>query len=83
MNFHTHWLLFIVASTADNTEQCRRKVDDMVDCYDRAKILLLYTAQYSNEIASALETHTVRSNKIGAGSSATGIVSGVAGVVGW
>ena len=54
----------------------------MVDCYDRAKILLLYTAQYSNEIASALETHTVRSNKIGAGSSATGIVSGVAGVVG-
>ena len=59
----------VIASTASNTAQCREKVDDMVTLYDRAKLLLEYTAQYADEIATALETHTVRSNKIGAGSS--------------
>ena len=54
----------------------------MVDCYDRAKLLLLFTSQYTDQIAEALEHSTVRSNKIGVGSSATGMVSGMAGVVG-
>jgi len=80
--FELDFLVDVITSTAANTEECRQKVNDMVDCYDRAKLLLVYTAQYADEIASALETHTVRSNKVGAGSSVTGIVSGVAGVVG-
>ncbi|KAL7524901.1 hypothetical protein ACHAXR_000764, partial [Thalassiosira sp. AJA248-18] len=80
--FELDFLVDVIASTASNTKECEQKVNDMVDCYDRAKLLLNYTAQYADEIASALETHTVRSNKIGAGSSATGIVSGITGVVG-
>jgi len=77
------------ASAVDDNQQtlaiqttCRQKVNDMIDCYDRAKLLLAYTAQYTDQIAQSLETRTARSNKIGAGSSATGLVSGITGVVG-
>jgi len=80
--FELDFLVDVITNTASNTEECKRKVDDMVDCYDRAKILLEYTSQYADDIAAALETNTARSNKIGAGSSATGVISGVAGVVG-
>jgi len=80
--FELDFLVDVITNTASNTEECKRKVDDMVDCYDRAKILLEYTSQYADDISSALETKTARSNKINAGSSATGVISGVAGVVG-
>eukprot|EP00585_Thalassiosira_rotula_P006131 CAMPEP_0196140634 /NCGR_PEP_ID=MMETSP0910-20130528/7470_1 /TAXON_ID=49265 /ORGANISM="Thalassiosira rotula, Strain GSO102" /LENGTH=741 /DNA_ID=CAMNT_0041401527 /DNA_START=57 /DNA_END=2282 /DNA_ORIENTATION=+ len=80
--FELDFLVDVITSTASDPKECRKKVDDLVDCYDRAKLLLVFTAKYADEIASALETRTERSNKIGAGSSATGIVSGVAGVVG-
>jgi len=80
--FELDFLVDVITNTASNTEECKRKVDDMVDCYDRAKILLEYTSQYADDIAATLESKTARSNKIGAGSSATGVISGVAGVVG-
>ena len=89
--FELDFLVDVIATAAsltttngdDDDYRClRRKVDDMIDCYDRAKLLLSYTAQYTDSIASALESRTARSNKIGVGSSATGIVSGIAGVVG-
>ena len=80
--FELDFLIDVITNTASNTEQCRQKVDEMVDCYDRAKLLLVYTTQYADEIATALEGQTSRSNKVGAGSSATGIVSGLTGVVG-
>lgn len=72
----------MITTTASNNAECRKKVNEMVDCYDRAKLLLLFTSQYTDQIAEALEHSTVRSNKIGVGSSATGVVSGMAGVVG-
>ena len=86
--FELDFLVDVITTTAANSsnnntdECCRQKVNDMIDCYDRAKLLLIYTSQYTDEIAQSLETRTARSNKIGAGSSATGIVSGLAGVVG-
>eukprot|EP00581_Thalassiosira_minuscula_P009859 CAMPEP_0183706500 /NCGR_PEP_ID=MMETSP0737-20130205/3299_1 /TAXON_ID=385413 /ORGANISM="Thalassiosira miniscula, Strain CCMP1093" /LENGTH=834 /DNA_ID=CAMNT_0025933913 /DNA_START=64 /DNA_END=2568 /DNA_ORIENTATION=- len=80
--FELDFLVDIITSTSSDTAQCKRKVDNLVDCYDRAKLLLVFTSNYADDIAAALETTTTRSNKIGAGSSATGIVSGVAGVVG-
>ena len=80
--FELDFLVDVIASTASTPKECQQKVNEMVDCYDRAKLLLVYTAQYADEIADALETSTTRSNKIGAGSSATGIVSGLTGVVG-
>lgn len=71
----------IIASVAD-AKACQRKVDNLIDCYDRTRLLLLYAAQYSERVASSLEAQTARSNKVGVGASATGVVSGVAGVVG-
>ena len=67
--FELDFLVDVITNTASNTEECKRKVDDMVDCYDRAKILLEYTSQYADDIAVALESKTALSNKIGAGSS--------------
>lgn len=80
--FELDFLVDVIASTASDPQRCQEKVDFMVDCYDRARLLLAYTAQYADDIASALETRTVRSNRIGAGSSAIGVVLGVVGVVG-
>lgn len=70
------------ASNNGNMEECRHKVNDMIDCYDRAKLILTFTSQYTDDIAKALQSRKVTSNKIGASSSATGIVSGITGVVG-
>ena len=80
--FELDFLVDVITTTASNTAECRKQVNQMVDCYDRAKLLLLFTSQYTDQIAAALEQSTARSNKIGVGSSATGIVSGMAGVVG-
>eukprot|EP00984_Skeletonema_dohrnii_P006294 scaffold2252_cov129-Skeletonema_dohrnii-CCMP3373.AAC.1 len=80
--FELDFLVDVITTTASNTAECRKKVNQMVDCYDRAKLLLFFTSQYTDQIAEALEHSTIRSNKIGVGSSATGMVSGMAGVVG-
>ena len=80
--FELDFLVDVITTTASNATECRQKVNEMVDCYDRAKILLLFTAQYTDEIATALEHSEERSNKVGLGSSATSMASGVAGVVG-
>ncbi|KAL7455941.1 hypothetical protein ACHAWC_009743, partial [Mediolabrus comicus] len=80
--FELDFLVDVITTTASNASECRQKVNEMVDCYDRAKILLLFTAQYTDEIATALEHSEERSNKVGLGSSATSMASGVAGVVG-
>ncbi len=80
--FELDFLVDVITTTASNTAECRTKVNQMVDCYDRAKLLLLFTSQYTDQVAEALEHSTIRSNKIGVGSSATGMVSGMAGVVG-
>lgn len=80
--FELDFLVDMITQTRSYTEQCRKKVNELIDCYDRARLLLDFTAQFSDEIASSLESKTVRSNKIGVGSGATNIASGVAGVVG-
>lgn len=80
--FDLDFLVDVITQTANNTEQCQAKVDGLVDCYDRAKLSLEFLAQFSDEVANSLESKATRANKIGVGSSATGIASGVAGVVG-
>lgn len=54
----------------------------MVDIYDRAVLLLTFSSQFIDGIADALDHNTKRNDKVGLGSSATGFMSGVAGVVG-
>ena len=80
--FDLNFLVDVITQTASNPEQCQAKVDGLVDCYDRAKLSLEFIAQFADEVANSLESKATRANKIGVGSSATGIASGVAGVVG-
>ncbi|KAL3817609.1 hypothetical protein ACHAXA_006498 [Cyclostephanos tholiformis] len=82
--FELDFIVDIIASAASSSDfvECRRRVDEMVDCYDRAKLLLSYMAVYAEDVASALESQAARSNKVKAGSGATSIVSSIAGIVG-
>ncbi|KAL7540355.1 hypothetical protein ACHAWF_013117 [Thalassiosira exigua] len=80
--FELDFLVDVVSTAASDLATCRRRVDDLVVCYDRARLLLLYASLHADDVAAALERGTYRSNRIGAGSSGAGVVSGVAGVAG-
>lgn len=56
------------------------KTNYLLEVYDRTLLILKYSLQYIDEISQALESNTRRNNKIGLGSSAAGLVSGVIGV---
>lgn len=58
----------------------REMYNSMLDVYDRALLVLQYSAQYIDDITTALEYNNKRNDRIGFGSSATGFVSGIAGV---
>jgi hypothetical protein len=49
--------------------------------YDRALLILSYSIQFLDDVAVALKDNTSRHNKVGLGSSATGVMSGGLGVV--
>ncbi|KAL3794500.1 hypothetical protein HJC23_013501 [Cyclotella cryptica] len=66
----------------NNMQQCQERVNEIIDCYDRAKLLLIYTSQYADDISTGLQSRTEKSNKIGVGANASGIVSGITGIVG-
>ena len=72
---------FIVecVSTADATERAK-KIDHMVDCYDRCLLLLKYATQYADSIAQNLQEQKHQQNKIGLGSSGVGAISGMLGL---
>jgi hypothetical protein len=56
-------------------------LDFIVDMYDRVLLVLKFSAQYTNDIADALEHQVKRNNGIGVGSNVTGLVSGITGIV--
>ena len=66
----------------NDMQTCQQKVNQMIDCYDRAKLLLTYTSQFAPEISRGLQSRTAKSDKIGVGANASGIVSGITGIVG-
>jgi hypothetical protein len=61
-------------------ETCHAYIDEMIGLYDRCLMLLRFSAQFIDTIATLLEQKQEQQNKIGLGSSA-GVVSGVLGVV--
>lgn len=68
-------------SPADDDElDAKKRVNNMLDVYDRSLLVLRYSIQYIEEVALALRTITSRHNRIGLGSSATGFVAGGLGV---
>lgn len=66
-------------STPDAAERAKR-IDHMVDCYDRCQLLLKYSTQYVEQIAQSLEQQKEKQNRIGLGSSGVGVLSGVLGI---
>ncbi|CAJ1954690.1 unnamed protein product [Cylindrotheca closterium] len=64
----------------DSTETRKRKMNHMLEVYDRALLILTYSVQFIDDVVVALEQNTSRHNKVGLGSSATGMVSGGLGV---
>jgi hypothetical protein len=66
-------------STADATDRAKH-IDHMIDLYDRSLLLLKYSSQYIETIATSLEQKKEQQNRIGLGSSGVGMVSGVLGV---
>ena len=66
-------------STPDPSERAKR-IDHMVDCYDRCLLLLKYSTQYVDQIALSLEQRRQQQNKVGLGSSGVGVLSGVLGI---
>jgi len=58
----------------------KQKMNQMLDVYDRVLLVLQYSSRFIDDIATSLENNTKRNNQIGLGSSATGFVSGIAGV---
>jgi hypothetical protein len=57
-------------------------VDQCMDVYDRAVLVLKYAAETSiDDLCTALHSATVRQNRVGLESSIAGIVSGVLGIV--
>ncbi|KAG7366210.1 hypothetical protein IV203_028880 [Nitzschia inconspicua] len=66
-------------STPDPAERAKN-IDHMVDCYDRCMLLLEYSSQFVEHIASSLEEQKKRQNKVGLASSSVGVLSGVLGL---
>ena len=64
----------------DSLESHKKKMNHMLEVYDRALLILTYSIQFIDEVSEALEENIKRHNKVGLGSSATGVVSGGLGV---
>lgn len=58
----------------------KKRLNGMLEAYDRALLVLVYSTQFIDEVVMALQGNTSRHNKIGLGSSATGVVAGGLGV---
>lgn len=75
-----HLTKSIVHTNEDSTEKRKKKINHVLEVYDRALLVLTYSVQFIDEVVHALEENTSRHNKVGLGSSATGMVSGGLGV---
>ena len=72
--------LDFVATFLSNAADRRNHLDRLIDAYDRALLLLKFSMQYVDDVVDALLKSKIRKNRVGLGSSATGMVSGVLGV---
>jgi len=56
-------------------------MNSMLDVYDRSVLVLRYSSQFIGDISESLQSNSRRNTQVGVGSSASGLVSGVTGVV--
>eukprot|EP00934_Nitzschia_sp_Nitz4_P005061 Nitzschia sp. Nitz4//scaffold79_size90958//63877//66120//NITZ4_005034-RA/size90958-processed-gene-0.118-mRNA-1//-1//CDS//3329558276//5051//frame0 len=66
-------------SSKDPKERAKR-IEYMLDCYDRCLLLLKYSSRHLEQIATSLEEQKATENSVGLGSSTVGILSGVLGL---
>jgi len=79
--FSVNHLVDLVFDETDPILQ-KKRMNDMMEVYDRALLVLCYSTQFIDDVAMELRGNTMRHNKIGLGSSATGVVAGSLGVAG-
>ena len=72
---------FVVDTISNDSEEHRRQcLAHMIDSYDRALLMLQYSSQFIEEIATALERNSRKNDQVGLGSSGVGLMSGFTGV---
>ena len=72
---------FLVDAVDLSEIERRQLMNSMLDVYDRSVLVLRYSSQFIVDISDSLQSNTRRNTKVGVGSSASGLVSGVTGVV--
>lgn len=77
--FSVNYLVKNIMQEEDPVQK-RDRLNSMLEVYDRALLVLMYSTQFIDEVVVALQGNTSRHNKIGLASSATGMVSGGLGV---
>ena len=71
-----------LADAVDLPEDDRRRLmNSLLDVYDRSVLVLRYSSQFIGDVSESLQSNSRRNTKVGVGSSASGLVSGVTGVV--
>jgi Tfp pilus assembly major pilin PilA len=79
--FTLNYIIDCISLSQNNTTELQKKhIFHMMDVYDRVLLCLKFLSQYIDEIAESLQKSTRIKDKVGLGSSASGIMSGIAGV---
>jgi hypothetical protein len=78
--FSLEYIVTHIITEGASLEERQATMNRMLEVYDRALIVLKYSAQYIDSVASSLEQNTSRHNFVGLGSSATGVIAGGLGV---
>lgn len=78
---HLFGLDFIIDCMTDPTPEGRRVfIRKLIDAYDRIRLVLQYSRQFTQSVIQNLESSKGVVNKVGLGTSTTGLVSGALGV---
>lgn len=79
--FDTEYLVTnILDRNEQDTEEQKKKINRILEVYDRVLLILKYSSQFINETVAALRKNSSRHNKIGLGSSTIGVAAGGLGV---
>ena len=72
---------FLADAVALPEDDRRRLMNSLLDVYDRSVLVLRYSSQFIGDVSESLQSNSRRNTRVGVGSSASGLVSGVTGVV--
>ncbi|KAI2499424.1 hypothetical protein MHU86_15069 [Fragilaria crotonensis] len=73
-------LEFDYQNESNDVQLLSKRVNQLVDLYDRAILLLKYSSPFMLQVAASLDKSMMHRNKVGVGASSAGLVSGALGV---